>query len=77
MTALAEPVLGADRAPQRAFAGHAHGIGGHAQPGQAERVQMRPPVGFAGEFENLCACERVDDAVSQIGRAHIGQPPPR
>ncbi len=67
-----QPILGADRAPQRAFAGCAHGIGGHPQLGQAERAQMRPPLGFTGEFEDFCLAERFDDAVRQIGRAHIG-----
>ena len=33
---------------------------------------MRPPVGFTGEFEDFCASQRIDDAVRQIGRAHIG-----
>ncbi len=68
-----EPILGADRAPQRAFAGCAHGIGGHPQFGQAERAQMRPPIGFTGEFEDLGLAERFDDAMRQIGRVHIGQ----
>ena len=67
-----EPILGAERAPQRAFAGHAHGIRGDPQLGQAERAHMRPPVGFTGEFEDFCASQRIDDAVRQIGRAHIG-----
>jgi len=33
---------------------------------------MRPPVGFACEFEDLGARQRLDDAVRQIGRAHVG-----
>ena len=56
----------------RVFAGHAHGIGGDPQFGQAKRAQMRAPLGFAGEFEDVCAAQRVDEAVRQIGRAHIG-----
>ena len=36
----AEPLLGAERAPERSFAGHAHGIGGDPQFGQAERAEM-------------------------------------
>jgi len=33
---------------------------------------MRPPVCLTGEFEDACAAQRIDDAVRQIGRAHIG-----
>ena len=69
----AEPILGAERPPQRGFAGHAHGIGVDPQFGQAERADMGRPLGLAGEFEHFCAAERVDDAVRQIGGAHIGR----
>jgi len=56
----------------RAFAGHAHRIGGDPQLGQAERGEMGDPLGLGAEFEHVCAHERVDDAVRQIGRAHVG-----
>ena len=56
----------------RAFAGRAHGIGVDPQFGQAKRAQMRKPVGFASEFADVCAAQRIDDAVRQVGRAHIG-----
>ena len=68
-----EPILGADRAPWRAFAGCAHGIGGDPQLGHAERGEMGHPLGLGAEFEDVCACERVDDAVGKIGRAHVGR----
>ena len=60
-----------------AFAGHAHRIGGHLQLGRAECGEMGRPLGLAAEFENVCfenvcAHERVDDPVGQIGRAHVG-----
>jgi hypothetical protein len=59
-------------APQGGFAGHADGIGGDPQFGQAERAHMRAPLGLAAEFEPVCAGERGDDAVGKIGRAHVG-----
>jgi len=57
----------------RGFAGHAHGIGGHPQHGQAERGEMGRPLGLGAEFEHVCAGERIDDAVRQIGRTHVGR----
>ena len=66
--------FGAQSAPhERSFAGHAHGIGVDPQFGQAKRAEMGRPLGLAGEFEDFCAAERVDDAVRQIGGAHIGR----
>jgi len=56
----------------RGFAGHAHGIGGDPQFGRAERGEMGRPLGLGGEFADVCAGERVDDAVRQIGCAHVG-----
>ncbi len=73
MTAPASRFSAEIAAPQRAFAGHPHGIGGHPQPGQTERAQMRPPIGLAGEFQDLRAPQGIDDAAGQIGRAHIGR----
>ena len=69
-----EPILGAERAPQRAFAGHAHGIGGDPQLGQAERARDAP-VHSASQANSRTSAlaERIDDAVRQIGRAHIGR----
>ena len=67
-----EPVFGADRAPERPFAGRAHGVRGHPHPGHAEGCEVGRPLGLGGEFANVCALERVDDAVRQIGCAHVG-----
>jgi len=69
---VCELVLRDDRAPPRSFASHADGIGNRPQFGQAERGQMGRPLGFGAEFEAVCADERLDDAVRQIGRAHVG-----
>jgi hypothetical protein len=56
----------------RGFAGHAHRIGRDPQVGQAERGEMGHPLGLAAEFADVCAGERVDDPVREIGGAHIG-----
>ena len=69
---VSEPVLSGNCAPQRGFAGHAHRIGRDAQLGQAERGEMGRPLGLGAEFEDVCAQQRVDDAVGQIGGAHVG-----
>ena len=34
---------------------------------------MGHPLGLAGEFEHVCAGQRVDDAVGEIGGAHVGR----
>ena len=63
----AEPILGADGAPERGFARYARRIGGDPQLGHAERGEMGRPLGLGAEFEDLCGAQRVDDAVGQIG----------
>ena len=63
----------AQSAPHSApFAGHAHGIRGDlaARPGRARA--HAPTSRLHRRIQDFCASQRIDDAVRQIGRAHIG-----
>jgi hypothetical protein len=62
-----------DRAPKRGFAGDANGVGLNAHLIQPQRAKMRHPFRLTGEVVSFSALQRVDDAVRQIGRAHVGE----
>ncbi len=68
-----EPILGADCAPQRAFAGHAHGIGRDPQSVRPSARRCARQSASQANSRTSAPAERIDDAVRQIGRVHIGR----
>jgi hypothetical protein len=68
-----EQAMGVDAAPERALGGELDRIGGHRQPCEAGRLQVRPPRRFVGEALGRRPLEPVDDGAGEVVRPHVGQ----
>jgi hypothetical protein len=70
---LAEPALLLKRAPQRALAGHAHGVGRDRQIGQAELAQAPHPILIGGEDPRRAARELVEGRLGKVVVSHLDE----
>ena len=68
---IAEPALLLKRAPQRALAGHAHGIGRDRQLGQAQIAQAPHPILIGGEDPHRAVRELVEGGLGKIVVSHV------
>ncbi len=70
---LAEPALLLKRAPQRALAGHAHGVGRDRQIGQAELAQAPHPILIGGEDRRRAVRELVEGRLGKVVVSHVDE----
>ena len=70
---FAEPALLLKRAPQRALAGHAHGVGRDRQIGQAELAQAPHPILIGGEDPRRAVRELVEGRLGKVVVSHLDE----
>ena len=68
---IAEPALLLKRAPQRALAGHAHGIGRDRQLGHAQLAQAPHPILIGGEDPHRAVRELVEGGLGKVVVSHV------